>query len=212
MARAAGTGKNFSANNVTGKRRASDFYETPYSMTEQLLQVVDLSDMNTILEPAAGNGAIVRVLQRAGFNVTAYDQETDFLTEQGHYDCVLTNPPYSLAGQFVLQAKHVARQRIVLLLPLAYLHGKQRYDTIYTDTQFPLREVHVFTRYPLLGDPLRADGKYTTGMMVYAWYVWDRAHVGPPLIRWLDNNAYILNKRDTTQFTGSTEENAGFLR
>ena len=32
-------GKNFSANNVRGQRKKSDFYETPYSITSHLLEV-----------------------------------------------------------------------------------------------------------------------------------------------------------------------------
>ena len=50
-------GKNYSCNN-TGKRKKSDFYETPYSLTEQLLEVEKLS--GSILEPARGNGEIGR--------------------------------------------------------------------------------------------------------------------------------------------------------
>ena len=32
-------GKNFSANNATGKRKKSDFYETPYTLTRKFLDV-----------------------------------------------------------------------------------------------------------------------------------------------------------------------------
>ena len=31
-------GKNFSCNNTEGKRKKSDFYETPYSITRQFLE------------------------------------------------------------------------------------------------------------------------------------------------------------------------------
>lgn len=190
-------GKNFSANNVTGNRRKSDFYETPYSMTRQFLDQGVLKPGSYVLEPACGNGAIVRVLEENGHTVDAYDKEIDFLTETGHYPVVITNPPYSLAQDFILKAKKVAASKICFLLPLAYLHGKQRFDTIYSDREFPLECVYVFTRYPMLGDKLREDGKYATGMMVYAWYVWTRGYKGEPVIRWIDNNSYVLNKADT---------------
>jgi len=81
------------------------------------------------------------------------------------------------------------------LLPLAYLHGKQRYDHIYTDDLFKLKEIFVFTRYPMLGDPLREDGLYRTGMMVYAWYVWDKGYGGDPVIKWLDNNSDVISAK-----------------
>ena len=54
----------------------------------------------------------------------------------------------------------------------------------------------MFTRYPMLGDELREDGKYRTGMMVYAWYVWENGYGGLPMIDWIDNNDDVLSKKD----------------
>ena len=155
-------GKNYSCNNL-GQRRKSDDYETPYSMTEQLLHTGQVDRGYDILEPASGGGAIVTVLKRNGYNVDSYDLRVgkDFLDEQRHYDCVFTNPPYSLANDFILKSKQIARHKIVLLLPLSYLHSKRRFDTIWTDIKFPLRHVYVFTRYPLLGEALRATANTT---------------------------------------------------
>jgi hypothetical protein len=45
-----------------------------------------------------------------------------------------------------------------------------------------------------LGEKLREDGKHNTGMMVYAWYKWNKNYKGEPSIQWLDNNEYILKK------------------
>lgn len=179
-------GKNFSSNN-TGKRKKSDFYETPYSLTKLLLEKESL--IGNVLEPACGNGAIVKVIG----NCVAYDKEIDFLKEIHQFDTIITNPPYSLAQEFILKAKEIAQQKIVFLLPLSYLHGKKRYDQIWTDKKFPLARIYVFTRYPLLGEKLREDGKHNTGMMVYAWYIWEKNYSGEPIIKWLDNNSFILS-------------------
>jgi len=183
-------GKNFSTNN-TGKRKKSDFYETPYSLTKLLLEKEGM--IGEVLEPACGKGAISSLIQ-----CTAYDIETDFLKEQRTFGTVITNPPYSLAYEFIQKAKQVAQSKIIFLLPLSYLHGKKRYDNIWIDKDFPLAKVYVFTRYPLLGEPLREDGKHNTGMMVYAWYVWERGYTGEPVIKWLDNNKYIISKTPHT--------------
>jgi len=195
-------GKNFSCNNL-GQRKKSDFYETPYSLTEQFLQVFPWLNVKTVLEPAAGDGAITKVVERFALgSVEAYDPMThegyDFLSHSfdKKYDLVITNPPFSLAEQFIKKAKAVSKRYVAFLLPLSYLHGKGRYDRVYTDLTFPLREVLVFTRYPMLGEPLREDGKYHTGMMVYAWYLWDKEYEGKPTISWLDNNEYVLKKND----------------
>ena len=184
-------GKNFSRNN-TGKRRKSDLYETPYSMTRHLFEKEAFDMRLPCLEPACGNLAMVKVLMEYFPDVQFYDEEHDFLQETREFDYVITNPPYSLALQFILKAKEITRNKFCMLLPLSYLHGKQRFDQIYQDRRFPLARVHVFTRYPLLGEDLREDGKYRTGMMVYAWYVWDREHQGPPQLNWIDNNEDIL--------------------
>lgn len=187
-------GKNFSANNISGKRKKSDFYETPYSMTRQFLD--DCSFYGDVLEPACGSGAIVKVLEEYGYETHYFDIEVDFLKYQGSVCNIITNPPFSLAHEFILHAKKIATRKIAMLLPLSYLHGKRRYDEIYCDELFPLSSVHVYTRYPLLGNDLREDGKYSTGMMVYAWFVFDVDHIGPPNIHWIDNNEYVLNSKD----------------
>ena len=182
-------GKNFSTNN-TGNRRKSDFYETPYSLTRLLLEKEKL--VGAILEPAVGGGAIGKVLNEYQYSYTGYDVENDFLKQTQKYDTIITNPPYSLSQKFILKAKENARKKIVFLLPLSYLHGKKRYDEIWLDRTFPLARIYVFTRYPLLGERLRQDGKHNTGMMVYAWYIWERDYKGEPTIKWLDNNEFIL--------------------
>ena len=188
-----GVGKNFSMQS-TRKRKESDFYETPYSMTERLLTRERFG--KSVLEPACGNGAIVNVLAKNGYEVVAYDKETNFLKDKNAYTAMITNPPYSLSSQFILHAKNIVKHKFALLLPLSYLHGKKRFDTIWCDSIFPLKCIYVFTRYPMLGDALRDDGKYRTGMMVYAWFIWDKYHNAEPTIQWIDNDADVLGSTD----------------
>jgi len=191
-------GKNFSANNATGKRKKSDFYETPYTLTRKFLNVEYFNKSGTVCEPARGGGAIERVLKEYWNDdlVTAYDKETNFLWETGEYDYIITNPPFSLAFEFIQRAKQVSKGKFAFLLPLSYLHGKKRFDEIYSDRTYGLERVYVFTRYPMLGESLREDGKYNTGMMVYAWYVWTNGYSGLPTVNWLDNNEDVLSKKD----------------
>jgi hypothetical protein len=192
-------GKNFSANNL-GQRKKSDFYETPYSLTWQLLENEDFSDCKSILEPACGNKAISKQLEKTFFVTSRDIVQTghDFLLETEVHDCIITNPPFSLALEFIKKAKEIAKHKFAFLLPLSYLHGEQRYKEVYQDKVYPLRCIYVFTRYPMLGDILREDGKYRTGMMVYAWYVWQKnlSYTLDPEIRWISNQKYILNKSD----------------
>jgi len=191
-------GKNFSANNASGKRKASDFYETPYSITQHLLAREEFNHSGVVCEPAQGSGAIVKVLSKywSKSSIVAYDIEKDFLTETQTYDYIVTNPPFSLAHEFIRKAKYVATKKFAMLLPLSYLHGKKRHDEIYMDKTYGLKTVYVFTRYPMLGEELREDGKYNTGMMVYAWYIFENGYSESPTISWIDNNSDVLSKKD----------------
>jgi hypothetical protein len=190
-------GKNFSCNNI-GQRKKSDFYETPSCLTIELLKLIKLKE--SILEPACGNKAIVKILLKSYENVDFYDIKygQDFLLETNKYKTIITNPPYSLAFQFIQKAKQLCND-FYFLLPLSYLHGKQRLDYIYKDKDFPLNCIYVFDRYPMLGEPLRKDNKIKTGMMVYAWYHFSKKpEYKEPLIRFIDIQKYILNKKDIT--------------
>lgn len=191
-------GKNYSRNN-TGQRREKDLYETPYSMTHQLFEVEYFSRRDPVLEPAAGLGAIAEVLCREGFkDVTIKDisHGDDFLKYDGpKVPYIITNPPYSLNIEFIEKCKEVAEQKFALLLPTDYLHGIERYNRIFLDQKFPLKAFHVFIRRPMLGDPLREDGKYRTGMTTYAWYVWEKNHRGAPFLGWIDNQKHVLGAK-----------------
>ena len=171
-------GKNFSSNNTTDRRKQTDFYETPYSLTRKFLDREYFDKSLSVCEPACGKGAITKVLKEYWDDnlITSYDQEVNFLWDTGHYDYVVTNPPFSIALQFINKAKRHVKSKFAFLLPLSYLHGKERYDEVYSDKEYGLKKVYVFTRYPMLGDKLREDGKYKTGMMVYAWYVWENGY------------------------------------
>jgi hypothetical protein len=185
-------GKNFSLAN-TGKRRPSDFYETPYTIIRKLLE--NHTFTKQVLEPACGDGAIVKVLEEYGYKVTSYDKETNFLLETRKFHNVITNPPFSLAYEFINKCAEVCTDEFALLLPLSYLHGKKRYDAFYANNKIGLRCVYVLTRYPLLGEQLREDGKYNTGMMVYAWFVFSKNWFNrEPIIRWIDNDEDVLRK------------------
>lgn len=192
-------GKNFSCNNVDGKRRVTDFYETPYSLTRLFLDTGILDPSKPVLEPACGDGAITKVLTEYGFkDITTFDLKDgkNFLDWDTLVAQLITNPPYSIAQDFILHAKKIVTEKFALLLPLSYLHGKRRYDEIWQDVDFPLRAVYVFTRYPHLGGAMREDGKHQTGMMVYCWMVWEKGMTkqepNAPTIYWLDNDAFVV--------------------
>ena len=189
-----------------GQRNKSDMYSTPYSMTEQLLQNEKFDYKKTVLEPCCGHWAITKVLEKnfLSSNIESTDKNDgfDFFDYTNSYDYIITNPPFSLAFEFIQKSKEITKDKFAMLLPLSYLHGQKRYESgVFKDVNYPLTKVYVFTRYPLLTDTIREDGKYKTGMMVYCWFIWEKNNnlnivCNPPVINWIDNNKYVLKKRE----------------
>lgn len=183
-----------------GQRNKSDFYQTPPSMVEKLLEIEYFDKSKNILEPCEGGGAISNILLKKGHTVEACDILTgsDFLKENRYNPYIITNPPYSLAKEFILHSIDVVEIKFAMLLPLSYLHGKDRYETFFKNpTVYPLVRVHVFTRCPMLTETIREDGKYNTGMQIYAWFIWEKvwAKSQPePIITWIDNNGDVKRK------------------
>ena len=106
-------GKNFSTNQKREKRNKSDFYQTPYSLTRLLMENEKFH--GSVLEPAAGEGAIARIVKEYNPELYAWDitQGVDFLEYEAQYHNIITNPPYSLANDFILKAKQIATKKIV---------------------------------------------------------------------------------------------------
>jgi len=191
-------GKCFSAAN-RGQRKKSDFYQTPYSMTEQLLEIECFN--GSILEPCSGDGAILSVINKeydlVFSNEVRNSYEFDFIKEEFvRVDNIITNPPFSLAFEFIEKSKSIYNKKIAMLLPLSYLHGQKRYDEkIFNE----LKSINVFTRYPLLTDTIRSDGKYNTGMIAYAWYIWEKGYNEKPVINWINNQKFVLKKGEINE-------------
>jgi hypothetical protein len=106
------------------KARGADLYETPPVATEALLRVETLPQR--IWEPAAGRGAVARVLRQAGHAVTASDLidygeldfVRDFLAESkmpAGCAAIVTNPPYQIANEFARHALDLSPNVYLLL-------------------------------------------------------------------------------------------------
>ena len=106
--------------------KANDF-QTPPTAVKPLLPY--LKTGWTIWECANGNGNITHFLKSQGYGVIATDIKdgTDFLISNASsgYDCIVTNPPYSLKDEF-LKRCYLLGKPFALLLPLTTLEGKRQ--------------------------------------------------------------------------------------
>jgi hypothetical protein len=194
--------------------RKDDLYETPTVAVHALLRTEKLPEI--LWEPACGRGAIVNVLRGAGHKVYATDlvdyglddaeSRVDFLMEHDPGFCVgaiVTNPPFKLADQFVRHALLLC-PRVVMLLRLAFLESERRRAILENGW---LARVHVFrNRLPMMHRD-GWDGPRATSATPFAWFVWDRAHRGPPEIHrisWDDTSAgKTLGRVDVTAHQGA---------
>jgi hypothetical protein len=165
-------------------RKGEDFYPTRRYVTVSLLERETFSD--PILEPCCGDGAIAKVLEQRNYSCLAYDLnprgygiKQDFFSYKERIDSIITNPPFKLAEQFLIHSKKVATSKIAFLLKTVFLEGKNRYE-LFQDRRFPLKCIYQFAKR-ISFDPMQ-----TSGMLAFAWFVWDKAWTGEPMIRWIN--------------------------
>lgn len=178
----------------------ADYYATPAPVTRLLLDHESFDAAHPILEPAVGEArAIDRVLRERGFETVCFDlhgcgcERQDFLSLEGTYESLITNPPFSRHVEFVLKAKQVVRRKFAMLLPMNYLTGAQRLAEMWEDKAFPLARVHVLNRGVNFAHAPHVE-KFRTSQLYVAWFVFERGHAGPPIINWIDCAPWIEKK------------------
>lgn len=165
-------------------RVAADYYPTPAWCVHRLAEALDLP-AGRWLEPAAGDGAIIRAINRQDVEWTAAELRPeekpgllklvseerlvlgDFLQASKHdprlgqrFDVAITNPPYRHAEAFVracLQSADV----VVCLLRLGFISSQERQ---------PFLRQHAPDIYVLPNRPCFVHG--ASDHSEYAWMVW----------------------------------------
>jgi len=168
------------------KRNDKDFYVTPKETIEKLIQNYEIKP-GMILEPCAGNGAICKELREIydgtidAVEIRPGERETltqycddvyimDFLdfanSHPGHYQTIITNPPYSIAEEIIRHCFKIAgpETEIIMLLRLAFLESKKRK---------PFWREHPVTGLIPLSDRPSFTGK-GTDRDAYGWFIWSR--------------------------------------
>lgn len=171
------TGRNL----VGNERRADDFYATPAWCTRAIMPHLRLND--PVLDPCCGDGAILGVLFAAGRTVCGLELDAarggtsgsvsirDALTPEPwpQHRTIITNPPYSLAMEFIERALREAPEDadVAFLLRLNFL-GSQRRAAFHRS--YP-SDVYVLPRRP----SFTGGG---TDATEYCWMVWGASRGG----------------------------------
>lgn len=142
-------------------RNPYDYYPTPEWCYQNL--PIDWSQFNTALEPCKGDGRIVSFLKEKGLDVDwcEIQEGKDFFKHDGEYDLIFTNPPFSIAQEFIEHALSMSTT-VVMLLRINFLGSQKRYDFW---RQFPPDGMFILSKRPSF------TGKGTDATD-YAWFVW----------------------------------------
>lgn len=192
------------SNHTDKEREKDDFYATDPVAIDGLLNffhhelhenIVD--DGSKIWECACGNGCLSERLKQYGYVVVStdivdrgYERVMDFLSTDsvpGGCTCILTNPPYRYALEFVEHAIDILPNGglCMMFLKTTFLEGQKRHDRLFSVT--PPKYVLQFSKRVLCAkngefDRMRKGGG---SAVAYAWFVWKKGDYNLTEVRWI---------------------------
>lgn len=183
----------------------NDFYATDPKAVEMLLDTINYTPQGReFLEPCVGEGHIADTVNRyyndyfhmtgldivdRGWNNGRFIKE-NFLTWKYKilYDLIITNPPYSLAREFVEKGMECLKIGgiMAMFLKIQFLEGAKRKELF---DKYPPKYIYVFrNRMPTWNNGQPKDpktGKKWATTMCHAWFVWEKGSTSEPIVRWL---------------------------
>lgn len=120
--------------NTAYKRSQSDYYPTPPEATKAILDFLELDKDQKIWECACGEGHMLNVIRNEGYDVvgTDIDSGVDYLEADTpeDVDFIITNPPFSLAKEFIIKSFERGLP-FAFLLKSQFWNAKSRYSLFY---------------------------------------------------------------------------------
>lgn len=189
------------ASNHTAKERQSeDYYATDPVAIDKLRSALIIPPF--VWECACGAGHLAERMREGGLNVLAtdlYDRGygyvgIDFLKEerlpeylQGEDCCILTNPPYKYATEFVEHALELLPEGApaFFLMKTTALEWKGRWERLYRHGW--LHGVYQFSERLLCAKNGDFAGMMAGGgsAVAYAWFLFRRVRATDTIIRWI---------------------------
>jgi hypothetical protein len=166
-----------------GDREINDFYPTPDRATIELLKRININGI--VWECACGDGAISKLLPPDTISTDLIDRGygesgIDFLKTYKQVDWIITNPPYSLATEFVEHSLECANN-VALLCKIQFLEGVKRYKFF---KEHPPKMVYVFSsRLKIYKNGI--ETKNST-MLCFAWFIWEKGYSGKTTVDWIE--------------------------
>jgi hypothetical protein len=184
------------SNHSDTEREANDFYASDPQCAIDLLNV--LPELDQIWECSCGQGHLAKEFDKVGKLARAsdlidrnYGEIQDFLNT-GVFEAnkatkpfldIVTNPPYSLAEAFLLQAMGLLQENryYCALLKITWLEGKARRKIF---EQYPPKFVYVYSQRINCAKNGEFN-KYKATAICYCWYIWQKGFKGDTVVRWI---------------------------
>lgn len=189
---------NGASNHTAQEREIHDFYATEPLAAELLLEQEKFKP--GIWECACGAGHLSKVFQKHGYTVMSTDlvnrgfgiSGIDFLSiPKGKINLsqmdIITNPPYSLAKEFVQHALDLLPDggKLAMFLKLTFMESKSR-KTLFVDTP-PYRLYVSSSRLQCAKNGNFEEYSKGGGTAVaYGWYVWIKGYIGDTVVKWIN--------------------------
>lgn len=105
---------------------SQEFYPTPKKTVDSILGEIDMSKVTSFLEPCKGAGHIYNYVDAQYKHYCELSEGKDYLTTPfSNIDLILTNPPFSLAQEFITKAR-TESNTVVMLQRINYLGSQSR--------------------------------------------------------------------------------------
>lgn len=182
----------------------NELYETPIESLHELVKHIQLTTHARYLEPCDGMGMISGFLKDSGYkDVTTNELYSDtyksnqdfnenFLTTDKFddaFDCVIMNPPFKMAKEFIIKALEVA-PRVIVFSRLTLLESKNRYRDLFSKGVLHTIYLHTERVGCRKGVQLE-DGSISfepaVNAVAYCWYEFRREPIKCPEFVWMGN-------------------------
>lgn len=178
----------------TGERDANDFYATNSEAilaAENMFKEIGL--YKNVWECACGVGNISEALGYLGYNVKSsdkidrdYGKVIDFLTySNDNMNCdIVTNPPYKLAEEFILQALNVIRsgRLACFFVKIQFLESKRRKKLF---EAHPPKFVYVYSERQGCAKNNLPEVYGWGGTWCFCWIIFQKDYEGETILRWI---------------------------
>ena len=197
------SGGKLAGGNPKNKRVKHDYYATNPLALDMLLDVESFN-MKDVLEPCVGEGHLAtRIHEHYPMsNIDCYDiverdynpdyaniYVKDFLDvePQKKYDSIITNPPFSLAQEFIENSINMLKEdgKVAMFLKIQFLESSRRKEFF---EKYPPKIIYIFRSRMATwnnGQKLNPEGKRWQTTFLHAWFIWEKGFKGEPVIRWI---------------------------